>query len=163
VGSFSFPDDNLATDADKIVEDLLRNEAALEKKVREVQAQMKARGPLPVMIAVTEVEANDPHAGMGGPSNPKPRMLVFGSASMAGNRFMDERNPQTQYFDLIASAMEWLRGREQNIGIDPKIHKPFSLAMKSDDEKKRMIFLPPLLVVGIVLGLATGVWIARRR
>ena len=34
---------------------------------------------------------------------------------------------------------------------------------KSDDEKKRMIYLPLVLVVGCVMGLACGVWIVRRR
>jgi hypothetical protein len=162
VGSFSFADSNLAADPDKIVEDLLRNEEALKKKAMEIQASMKARGPLTVAVAVTEPEANDPHAGMAGPSNPKPKMMVIGCASMASNQYMDERAPLPN-FDFLSSVLEWLRGKDQNINIEAKVNKPFMLSTKSNDEKNRMIFLPPFLVVGSVLGLACGVWIVRRR
>jgi hypothetical protein len=157
--SFSYPDTDFAKDPSDIIKDLARNEAELQKKIR-------ARRPLTIGAAVVDTGL-DPHAGMPGAPPPpstgaKPRMFVVGNASMANNQNMDERSGRL-YFDLLGSTIEWLRDRPQNIGIEPKKRSAFVLTTKSDGEWYRMIFLPPVLVIGCVVGLATGVWVVRRR
>lgn len=157
--SFSYPDTDFAKDPSDIIKDLARNEAEIQKKIR-------ARRPLTIGVAVIDTGI-DPHAGMPGAPPPpstgaKPRMFVVGNASMANNQNMDERSGRL-YFDLLGSTIEWLRDRPQNIGIEPKKRSAFVLMPKSDADWYRMAYLPPVLVIGCVLGLATGIWVVRRR
>jgi hypothetical protein len=99
---------------------------------------------------------------MRGGGQQKPRMVVFGNASMACNRNMDER-ARRPYFDLIASSIEWLREKEGNIGNEPKKRDTYELKPKTTEDVVRMVYLPPVLIVFGMIGLATGVWIVRRR
>jgi hypothetical protein len=161
VGSFSWAEANVAAEPSRLVADIMRNEEERAKKIRAIRSTM---GSLAVAVAVTEsnFNPNDPHAMMRGPTEQKPRMVVFGTAGMASNRNMAEQ-AGTLNFDLLASTIDWLRDRPNTIGIAAKQRNAFVLVRGSDAEDFRMKYLPIMLVAACVLGLATGVWIVRRR
>jgi ABC-type uncharacterized transport system len=146
---------NLRADPDQVVRDLLKNRQELQEKL--------SQEPASVVVAVGEPQqpaANDPHAFMRQPDL-KPRLVVFGSASFAANRYMTEASGQPNY-DLFSSALAWLRERPSNIGLEPKKRDIFVLNVP-DDVVSRMRWLPGTFMVVTIIGLGTGVWLIRRR
>jgi hypothetical protein len=117
--------------------------------------------PIPVVVAVSEMMpgGSGPHAFM--QSEDKPRLVVFGDATWAGNRYMAENVAANGYYDLFASTLAWLREKPSNIGIEPKKRDFYTLGTEAN--VSRMVWLPFLLMVVGVLGLGTGVWVVRRR
>jgi len=158
--SASWGETDGATPASDIIDELRRNREALLKK----EQQLQEKGPPPLAIIVSQggMDPNDPHAAMKGPQPVKPRLAVFASSSIASNVNVSE-DSGTLNFDLLTSTIDWLRGREGSLGIPPKVNTAFTIQPRETSEQIRMIFLPPLLVIVSVLGLATGVWIVRRR
>jgi len=121
-----------------------------------------SQDPLSLAVAVSEVmPAADggPHAFMQGEG--KPRLTVFGSSSPLRNSFANARGI-SGFFDFFASDLSWLRERPSNIGIEAKKRDYYALTSENINFS-RMIWLPALLMVVGVLGLATGVWVVRRR
>jgi hypothetical protein len=157
----SFADTNFTAEPSRIVDEIHRNPDALRAKVQAIEAEPS----LPALVAVSESNFNpnpmDPHARMRN-TNSRPRLIVFGNANCAANRMMDEESGFANYA-LVASSIEWLRDRPANIGIEPKKRDVFAMEPKTGAEGFRMVFLPLFLVVTSILGLATGVWVVRRR
>jgi hypothetical protein len=118
----------------------------------------------PVAVAVTE-RAPNPHAFMGGQPpedlEPKPRLVVFGSAHLVTNYYMAGDRGQGDVFGAVTSCMEWLRQRPAGIGIEPKRRDVFTFSPGTDTV--RMSVLPALLMLFGVVGLGAGVWLVRRR
>lgn len=155
--TFSWPEGNFDAEPTDIVSDISKNAQMRKQKATECKPET-----IGAVVTESNVDPSDPHAAMRAATEQKPRMVVFGNASMASNRNMQEQ-ARTPYFSLIASCIEWLREKEANIGIEPKKRDAFVLMPKTKDEGFRMIFLPPILIVTAILGLGTGVWIMRRR
>jgi hypothetical protein len=155
--SRSFPEANVAVAASKLIDDIMRDRAVWEKKAQECKPEV-----IGAVVTESSFDPNDPHAGMRGmPTEQKPRMVVFGTATMASNRRLLADDPLPG--SLIASSIEWLRDKPARIGVEPKKRNSYELPKKSDTELTRMIFLPPCLVLACILGVATGVWVVRRR
>jgi hypothetical protein len=134
--------------------------AALRKDRKELEAKL-SETDIPVGVAVSEATANpDPHSFMRPPEPGKPRMVVYGDATMACNQFMNERTGNTNY-ELIANTLDWLRERPQNLGIEPKNRNVFTLS--PDTSVARMILLPGALMFLGIIGLGVGVWAVRRQ
>jgi hypothetical protein len=142
---------NLHADALQMGRDLLNN--------REEAMAKLSKAPVSVAVAVGEPDAMDPHASFR-PAKVKPRLVVFGDATLASNPYTTELGG-TYHFDLLRSTLDWLRERPSNIGIKPKERDTFVL--KPDTNKYRMILLPAMLMFTGVIGLGTGVWLVRRR
>jgi hypothetical protein len=155
--SFSFRDSDWATGPAQIIAALRGNEAALKAKAKEVKNEVIA-----AIVTESSFDPRNPHAMMGPPTEQKPKMVVFGNAGMASNRSTREQSGAV-FFDLIASSIEWLREKPQNIGIPPKQRNAFVVQPKTDADGDRMKYLPLPIVVLFVLGLAGGVWVVRRR
>jgi hypothetical protein len=155
----SFADTNFALEPSKIVDEIHRNPEALRAKVQAIQGEPS----LAAVVAVAESNFNpmDPHARMRA-ADSRPRLIVFGNSNCAANRQIDEDSDFPNYA-LVASCIEWLRDRPANIGIEPKKRDVFAMEPKEKGEGFRMVFLPLFLVVAGILGLATGVWVVRRR
>jgi hypothetical protein len=113
--------------------------------------------PISVMVTVSETDGPAGAHGMGAPpSNPKPRIAVFGASTIATDDFLNERS-----FDLVRSTVDWNRERFSNVGVQPKTHKNYILPEKLSLGKA---FLLPVagILLGIV-GLGVIVWTIRRR
>jgi hypothetical protein len=107
--------------------------------------EKQSTAPLPVGVAVT------------GKDNPA--LVVYGDALMASNY---DRFPQVPYFDLMASSLEWLAGRPENIGIEPR-KDTFYRFRSPTISVGRMVLLPAVLILLTIVGIGAGVWVVRRR
>jgi hypothetical protein len=157
--SFSFPQTDLAVAPSAVVDELRRDQDVFRKKIEEIQK----RGPIPLVVAVNEstMNPNDPHAAMRGPQPGKPRMVVFGTVSLAANQTVSQNRASAL---LIAGCLDYLRERKAGLSaVPPKQQDYYEPQPKTDDQMRRMIWLPPILIVVSILGLGTGVWIVRRR
>lgn len=107
--------------------------------------------PIPIALAVTE-EPNE-----------KPRLVVFGDTEFITNSEF-ARSPTAQLgtnYSFLVSSIEWLAGREEMIGTQPKESLSFRLGPDVNDW--RMIFLPGWIMLLSIVGLGVGVWMVRRR
>ena len=117
---------------------VLEREGRLEAKV--------SREPIPVAVAVSD-------------RSRKPRMVVFGDARFASNRFV--RHP-ARYYDFLTGSIEWLAERPQNIEIKPKESVAYTLQLDKINQS-RLIWLPLGLTLFVLAGLGVGLWVVRRR
>jgi len=143
---------NLETDPRQLMEELDKRKELVDRLSME---------PLPVAVTVTETQpgaGGGPHAMA--PSEEKPRLIVFGDATLVSNRVMSDRSGGA-YYDLVSSALAWLRERPSNIGIEPKKSDVYVLNQAAN--VSRMIWLPLILLSVSIVGLGTGVWVVRRR
>jgi hypothetical protein len=151
-----WPESNLRADPAQLMSELLKD--------RELQASKLTTG-LSVAVAVSEPvtpsNPSDPHAFMR-QQEQTPRLVVFGDATFASNRFMAERFDSMSYFPLFTSTLAWLRERPSSVGVPPKTRNTFTLNV-SDDVAQRTRWLPTVLMFVGVIGLGTGVWVIRRR
>jgi hypothetical protein len=158
-GQICWVETNLRADVSQVVESLLKNEKEQDEKLDQDKTHS-------VAVAVGEPQpppANDPHAMMNPAAGgePKPRLVVIGSASFASNAFTAESSGRPNY-DLVASCLSWLRERPSSIGLEGKSREFFVLNPKPE-EVTRMRWLPaPMMLLGVVV-LGTGVWLIRRR
>src|SRR5262249_23922771 len=109
-----------------------------------------------VVVAVTEM---GPAAD--GSSKPEPRLVVVGNANFVCNWVMAEGSGGDPYFDLFLSSLSWLRERPSNIGVAPKKREYYQIAATAS--ASRLIWLPTILMLVGIVGLAAGVWVVRRR
>jgi hypothetical protein len=146
---------NFRTPLVELVRAWVQDMPALRKRI--------AREDMPVAVVVSEPQAQppsfDPHAGMR-PQDQKPRLAVFGDASIACNALINANRGE---YELFASTLAWLRERPESIGLEPKQRNTYSLTGVPEEEIGRMWRLPSLLLLLTIVGLGTGVWIVRRR
>src|SRR5262249_37726438 len=121
---------------------------------------------LPVAVAVSEggVPRIPGHEGL--ENQETPRMVVFGDASWASNRYVNSRKAHA---DLFLSCLAWLR-KKPDVGPPPaekgKRRKVFTLnevIKPGTDEAFRLRWLPLVFVCLSIVGLGGAVWITRRR
>jgi hypothetical protein len=145
-------EENLS-DPVKLANDYYQNRNELKNKL--------SREPLPVAVAVSESGPSDTMdpTRRPAPSQSKPRLIVFGDATIACNEYM--KGSRTDVYSLIASSLAWLRDRPDNIGIEAKKREYY--IMDPNTNISRMIMLPFGLMVFAVVGLGLGVWVVRRR
>ena len=150
----SWADANLRADPTEYVNNLQ------EKNQEELQRLLERDRTVPVAVAVSEGGAmpNIPeHQGVP-PKDSKPRLVVFGDATLATNAMV---RPGNAYFALVSSSLGWLRERPQSIGIPPKKRDVYS--MEQNTNLFRLSLLPPILLGGAVIGFGVGVWVVRRK
>jgi hypothetical protein len=133
--------------------------ASLRTNRQELEAKLSERD-IPMAVAVTEASApSDPHAFMRQPVEGTPRLAVFGNAALASNDLVEKAGGF--YYEIVANTLDWLRGRPQSIGIEPKTRNVFTLAPEANTG--RMILLPAALMVLTIVGLGAGIWAVRRK
>jgi hypothetical protein len=148
-------DADLQADPARIINDLQKNAKDLEVKL--------SRQPISVAVAVSESAASaDPHAFMRPQAVQTPRLVVFGDATIACNRFASDRRGNTLQYEVVANTLDWLREKPSNIGIEAKTRNVFTID-RENTSLSRMILLPAALMLLGILGLGTGVWIVRRQ
>lgn len=151
---------NLRADPAQVARDLL---AQAEKGDI---SQKASKTPVPVAVTVTEPgeasRPDDPHAGL--PSrNARPRLAVFGTSGFISNANMSETRGSGVNYPLIQSTLAWLADKPASIGLEPKRRNIYQLETVTPEQESRMKWLPALIIYVGILGLATGVWIVRRR
>lgn len=130
-------------------------EAADEEGARKLAAErLVGRASVTVGMAVTEGSGSDPRA----PG--KPRLIVFGSDTMLlDGQDLDLGNQEYRALSL-ADSLDWLRERNNNLGIPPRKTNLFQLGKGPDIIS--LLTLLGVMVIGIG-GLGIGVWLSRRR
>jgi hypothetical protein len=112
------------------------------------------------MISVSEAPRS--HPGM--PEQPeKSKLVVFGDSTFVANLSAVTRDAIE--FDLFIGAIEWLRDRPVNIGIEPRSYKYYEMdrSVAEPGFADRLRFMSLLVVSLAVFGLGIGVWLVRRQ
>lgn len=163
-GMFPWVERDLATPVSALIREMSRNEALAERKLTPGQ-----ENPYVVAVAVSEgSRPPNPHMGMMQPPPPPgeetPRLVVFGSVTMASNARTSDVVDATD-FDYMASSIDWLRGKTVTIGIKPKKNSVFSLGptLQQPGNYWAFVLLPTLVICLGIIGTGTGVWLVRRR
>jgi hypothetical protein len=108
---------------------------------------------------VTE-SAPPAHPPAEAPPTPKPRVVVFGDATLVGNALVSERSPAAN-FAFFASTLDWLSERPTSVGVGARSLKYY--AMDPTVSGVSLIVLPGLIALVGIAGLGLGVWVVRRR
>lgn len=103
--------------------------------------------PLPIAVTVTQ----------GSGELAKPRMVVFGDADFILN---DERQLRN-YYELVLSSLEWMSEKGGYIGPQPREQASYNVPI--DVDGTRLFVYPALLMLLVIGGLGTGLWLVRRR
>src|SRR5207302_9963874 len=117
--------------------------------------------PLTIAVMVSE----SPRAMPGASAAPeKPKLVVFGDATFVSNALGGRSGEAFSImFDIFAGALDWLRERPTNIGIEPRMAATFELNPEAQLKETQLKFLPLLVSVIGVVGLGLGVWLVRRQ
>jgi hypothetical protein len=109
-------------------------------------------GPFAIAVAVTD------RPPPGSSKETAPRLVVFSSRDIANNELL-QRFPAN--LDLLMNAVNWLRGRYDVIGIDPKTH--VALSLSSDPGlRQRLILVPTVMATLLIITLGVTTYLARR-
>lgn len=127
--------------------------------------KMRSRRDVTIGVAVTEggtppgMPRDAAHAGA---LKETPRLVVIGSAGWVSDENLGGGEGALNY-DLFNSCVSWLRERS-TIGqtIEGKKRKEYVVGLP-ETEKGRLAYLPLGLLLLVVIGLGTGVWVVRRR
>jgi len=152
---------DLAVSVEQLKRAMNQNEELAERKL--VPGQ---QNPIPLAVAVSEGPPFNPHMGMMAPPTGEqtPRLVVFGSVTMASNGRVSEEVDSSD-FDYLASCFDWLRGKANSIGIGPKKSSVFGLSpsLRQSGNFWAFVLLPTMIIFLGIIGTGTGVWLVRRR
>jgi hypothetical protein len=115
-------------------------------------------------VAVSENKGAAPPPMPGHPPLPnqqdsEPRLVVLGDAEFAANAFLT-RQGGSGGFTLLMGSVNWLRGRLELLGIEPKERKATGLA-KSKEERWAMVWKPTVLFLCFFVAAGIAVWKVR--
>jgi hypothetical protein len=151
--------------------DLSRDPVALRDSLREDEDRIDkiiSRKPLSMAVTASDSSGGDiPRDAAHAPVlKDTPRLVVFGSANWLTDTQLDGALG-TLRMDLFSSCVSWLR-EKSSIGVDaaggigPSRRSDYRLNIPPT-EANRLRFLPLGLLLLLVVGLGTGVWVVRRR
>ncbi|MSU77211.1 MAG: hypothetical protein EXS16_03845 [Gemmataceae bacterium] len=103
--------------------------------------------PMSVGLAVTDGE--------------KPALVVFGDTEWITSRDLQVSRSSVNAFALVLGSIEWMAGREDFVGPQPKVTTSF--AFEPGVNFGRMVFLPGWIMFLAFILLGITVWIIRRR
>jgi hypothetical protein len=112
-------------------------------------SSVEEKGPFIVGAAVTE--QGDPATGV----KSRPRMVVLASAAMATNYFFPTDS------DVLMNAVQWLRGRTESVGLEPKVHTS-TLFVADPNLRFRLHVIPTIVSLVLIVGLGVTTYLARR-
>lgn len=110
-------------------------------------------GPVPIAVAATKRTAQHPRSRA-----PEARLVVFGDADFAGNRF----TAMVGNVDLFVNTVNWLVGDEDRITIRPPQKTGDRLPLTALQQYGIMFFAVNLLPL-LIVGFGFAVWAVRRR
>lgn len=146
-------------------EAMIRNLMAT-KEGRQKLASKLSQEPIPIAVAVSESKGAsnpaDPHGGMFGGGEERPRMVVIGNVSYFSDAALQRGGRSAESaVGFIASSLAWLRERPNSLNIAARTRKDYE--MSPDTDLGQMVFLPGILMASSVIGIGLGVWLVRRR
>jgi hypothetical protein len=142
---------DMTVDPNQTLNDFERNPDLTRKRV--------SQSPLPAAVVVIE-SAPPVHPPTEAPPPPKPRLVVFGDATLIGNALVGEGSPASN-FAFFASTLDWLAERPTSVGVGSRSLKYYS--MDPTVSGVSLIVLPGLIALVGIAGLGLGVWVVRRR
>jgi hypothetical protein len=125
--------------------------SALARNPRQLLLPKASKEPIPVGQAVKNRTTD------------QPVLVALGDASMASNEGSPTMSRGTIYYDFLVSCLEWLAGRPQNIGIEPRKTNYYTLTNPDNIRFSAIVVVPAALLLLGVAGLGAGVWIVRRQ
>jgi hypothetical protein len=111
-------------------------------------------GPVVVGVAVAERAASQTSPG----ADPMPRLVLFSCPAMAENVYQEIG--QTN-LDLLMNAVNWLRGKPDNLEISPHAHIAMTLAI-DPALRSRLILVPTVVAASLIIAMGIIVYVARR-
>jgi hypothetical protein len=112
-------------------------------------------GPVTVGVAV----ARRPGQGTpGGPTDERPRLVLFSCPLMAENALQDITPAN---LDLLMNAASWLRGRPDTLGLSPRTHTALTLIV-DPQLRSRLILVPTATAAMLIIAMGIIVYISRR-
>lgn len=110
-------------------------------------------GPVPIAVAAKKRTAQHPRS-----LSEEARLVVFGDADFAGNRFTS----MVGNVDLFVNAVNWLAGDDDRITIRPPQKTGDRLPLTAMQQYGIMFFAVNLLPL-VIVGFGLSVWAVRRR
>ena len=110
-------------------------------------------GPVPLAVAVTKPTADHPRS-----IAPEGRLVVFGDADFASNRF----TAMVGNVDLFTNTVNWLVGDEDRITIRPPQRTGDRLPLTAA-QRYGIVFFSVNLLPLLIVGVGFSVWAVRRR
>lgn len=142
---------NMTTDVITII----KNYSATPEGRKQLAAKLRQGIPVGVVGLEGTRKANN------SPVEYKPRLVVLGSTSLADNQIL-ARDPGGYSAAFMTSALGWLLEDPTTGGPPPKKRSVFVLN-PGEQAIKRIQWWPGMLIMLCICGLATGVWLVRRR
>jgi hypothetical protein len=112
-------------------------------------------GPVVVGVAIAEKSGRN---GPDGPQQGKPRLVLFSCPAMAENIIQEIERTN---LDILMNSAGWLRGREDTLGIAPKMHVALTLSV-DPYLRSRLILVPSVVALLSIIAMGTIVYAARR-
>ena len=114
--------------------------------------------PAPIVVAAAVAERPAPPKPGEKPAAPKPRFVLVSSRA-AGDDAVQALEPTN--LDLLMNAASWLRGREDSVGVPPKLHA--ALTLTADPGLRwRLILVPTVVSMAAVAALGLLVYYVRQ-
>ncbi len=112
-------------------------------------------GPLAVGIAIADRSVQN---GPGAPQQGKPRLVLFSCPAMAENVIQEIERTN---LDILMNSAGWLRGRDDTLGIAPKLHVALTLSV-DPYLRSRLILVPSVVALLLIIAMGIIVYTARR-
>jgi len=125
----------------------------------EMEQRVTAARNTSVAVAVLQSSGMSPHGGGG---DETPRLVVFGSSHFANNGLFAIGADRIN-FNFVASSLDWLRGKNNNIGIESKKVASYQLPPDKVASPYAFVLLPTAIILLGVIGTGSTVWLVRRR
>lgn len=109
--------------------------------------------PGPVVVGIAASERPEVAGG-----KPRPRMVVLSSPFLPTNPYLD-LDPSN--LDLLMNACQWLRGKDDSLGVAPKLHTG-SLLTADPNLRTRLHLVPTVLAGVLIVGFGVTTYLARR-
>ncbi len=108
----------------------------------------------PFLVGVTASDRSEVEAG----GKLKPRMVVISSPLVALNPTL-QTDPMN--LDLLLNSIQWLRGKQETLGVAPKVHT--AIRFTADPNLRAKLHLVPTVIsVVLILGFGIITYLARR-
>lgn len=134
---------------------------AFFKEMRNPAKRREVLYPSRLVSTAVLVSESAPPTGERTRTPDQPKLAVYGSSISLRDSVASRRPTDTRFFELIATTVNWLRARPDDVPIEPKEYTFYTLDKSTSGV--RLVFIPPFLMGLVIIGMGLGVWLVRRR